>query len=477
MNRRGKRLSYLIENNWDWERNGDLDPYTFGTHDETKVYWKCNNVCSCDDESPCEYFWMEKIKNMVDDEHYDCHICCRYFKKLPKCCHESLGWEREDLVEEYDHSKHTIGIYGRLPGEGTDINWICSTCGYEWETTINHRNNNSSCTGCPNCNNKVAGKGNTFADKYPNMLKYWDSEYPNNLKLNMLRPSSHEVVHFICTDHDCDCVHRYSNQPRYLKRCANTTHGCGLCSGRTACPHNNLTITHPKVTATFNPNSKDKYGDLIDVTQLTKGSEVYCNWICKKGHSYRAQVYNRVAGKGCPSCNNKTEGIVSEELGTRYNIQPQFRAEWCKKERPLPFDFMLTDYNIIVEIDGPQHFGQVSNWKSSREQVYTDTFKTIKALTNGYSVIRIQQDYVYANQDDQYWRDILHQKIQEIIDKPGTVHVKFISFESPELYDEHRIAFKEMRKMSIAERISLIHDYKEYDSVVKEDDNTCNEVK
>ena len=60
----------------------------------------------------------------------------------------------------------------------------------------------------------------------------------------------------------------------------------------------------------------------------------------------------------------------------------------------LPFDFCIPELKIIIELDGRQHFIQVSNWSSPEETYENDLFKEMCAKENGYSVIRIIQEDV-----------------------------------------------------------------------------------
>jgi len=47
--------------------------------------------------------------------------------------------------------------------------------------------------------------------------------------------------------------------------------------------------------------------------------------------------------------------------------------------------------NIIIELDGDQHFKQISNWTSPDIQIEKDKYKIQCANNNGFSVIRLLQ--------------------------------------------------------------------------------------
>ena len=69
--------------------------------------------------------------------------------------------------------------------------------------------------------------------------------------------------------------------------------------------------------------------------------------------------------------------------------------ENCKRVKYLPFDFCTPSLKVIVEMDGEQHFKQVSNWQTPEETLQRDIFKMRKADEEGYKVIRITQEDVF----------------------------------------------------------------------------------
>lgn len=78
------------------------------------------------------------------------------------------------------------------------------------------------------------------------------------------------------------------------------------------------------------------------------------------------------SNRRCPYCINKTEATLFDKLVLLYpSLKQQVRFEWCRKldnKRYMPFDFVLEDYKIIIELDGELHFKQISNWKSPKIQ-------------------------------------------------------------------------------------------------------------
>jgi very-short-patch-repair endonuclease len=117
---------------------------------------------------------------------------------------------------------------------------------------------------------------------------------------------------------------------------------------------------------------------------------------------------------GCPSCINKTEFKFYEKMKILYpSIQRQFKADWCKNKQHLPFDIVIEEQKIIIEVDGQQHFEQIANWTSPEIQQEKDKFKMECANQNGFSVIRLLQKDVSKDTFD--WLSEIVVSIQKII--------------------------------------------------------------
>ena len=120
--------------------------------------------------------------------------------------------------------------------------------------------------------------------------------------------------------------------------------------------------------------------------------------------------------------NYKTETKLYKTLLPLYpTIIHQFKQDWCMKKTYLKFDFCIPEHNIIIELDGPQHFIQVSNWSSPQEQFENDKFKEKCANENSYSVIRILQEDVLLNKYE--WVKELCDTIEEIKNGDEIVNV------------------------------------------------------
>lgn len=168
--------------------------------------------------------------------------------------------------------------------------------------------------------------------------------------------------------------------------------------------------------------------------------DVYINvitkmaYICDKGHQSSTKFNSFKSGFRCPFCINKTEQIVKKFLEENYtNVISQVKFEWCKDKNHLPFDFLLEDLNLIIEVDGRQHFKQVQKWKSPKETHARDILKMKVALDQGYSIIRIFQEDIYNNSID--WKKLLKEYIKNY-ENSDCIYIS----KDPELYNNYKNA-------------------------------------
>jgi very-short-patch-repair endonuclease len=130
---------------------------------------------------------------------------------------------------------------------------------------------------------------------------------------------------------------------------------------------------------------------------------------------------------GCPRCVNKTEKKVGDYFN-EYDIK--FITQYQFSELKRYYDFCLPEFNLIIEIDGDQHFKQVGNWKSHEITLQNDIQKMKVAKEHGYSVLRIYQPDIWNEKVD--WR-------QAILDNMYLRTIPDVTCISsiPEIYNNH----------------------------------------
>ena len=92
---------------------------------------------------------------------------------------------------------------------------------------------------------------------------------------------------------------------------------------------------------------------------------------------------NSTSPRGCPRCYNKSEGRIAKYLLKQHIIHRRFYIE--NKE----FDFYLPDFNLLIERDGEQHYGDNRTSKLFGNQETNDKYKTKLAIKHGYKMARI----------------------------------------------------------------------------------------
>lgn len=161
---------------WDYEKNGVFFPDSLTINSNLKIWWKCPD-CGCE--------WRATVASRKNST--DCPYC---INRRFKSGYNDILSIRPDLEEEWDYEKNKeIDPEKTICTSQKKVWWKCKQCGHEWKTAVYLRYKNNS--GCPICNhnkgiktrirNKIL-KGNSFAQKYPEIAKEWNYKKNNGLK-------------------------------------------------------------------------------------------------------------------------------------------------------------------------------------------------------------------------------------------------------------------------------------------------------
>jgi very-short-patch-repair endonuclease len=259
--------------------------------------------------------------------------------------------------------------------------------------------------------------------------QYWSEKNklsPINLALN-----SHEKYLFNCNK----CGHEINLSLLFI----NSGGWCSFCYGVKICLDDNCKSCFNK---SFASNEKSKYwspNNTLKPREVIKGSRKRIKFICEKNHEFETKLsYIDSLLSWCPKCCNKTEGLVLNELQKIYsNIKTQYKPIWCRNEnsnRYLPFDFVLENEKIIIELDGCQHFKQVKNWDTPISIQERDKYKMKKANENKYSIIRITQEYVVKKNSK--WLEELKANIDKVISESKVQNIYMCKKDEYKIYQE-----------------------------------------
>lgn len=152
----------------------------------------------------------------------------------------------------------------------------------------------------------------------------------------------------------------------------------------------------------FIERSIEVHGQLFDYSKIRESYTKLSDSViigCPIHSFFYQKAGDHIRGYGCKNCTHKTEKMMFKWLKNNmgYEPQTQFSFDDCRNsmtDHKYQFDFRIG--NIFIELDGRQHFREITHWKSEVSEVRRrDIEKTIYLLENGYSLIRIDQIYVW----------------------------------------------------------------------------------
>ena len=268
----------------------------------------------------------------------------------------------------------------------TKITIICREHGDFQQTPSNHLSNYN----CQKCAKNFQLDTNSFIEKAINIH---NDKYDYS-KVNYINADTQIII--ICREHG-----EFTQIPDFH---INRKCGCPKCS-------NNVKLDISEFIEKANKIHNNKY-DYSKVEYTNNRQQIII--ICKKHGEFSQLPYVHLLKHGCPSCINKTEYKFYEKMQEFYpTIKRQYKVEWCKNKLYMPFDFVIEELKIIIELDGEQHFTQVSNWTSPEIQIEKDKYKINCANKNGFSVIRLLQDDVSKDNFD--WLTEIKISISKIV--------------------------------------------------------------
>lgn len=143
---------------------------------------------------------------------------------------------------------------------------------------------------------------------------------------------------------------------------------------------------------------KESYEN-VELVDGYDGKTNYANFHCKICDGKWMDIAYYVEKRGCPNCNGYSSEAEVGQVLQQYKINyiPQYSFPDCKDQRPLPFDFYLIDYGILIEYDGEQHYRPANFGGISDEEAQVnfeivkchDKIKTDYCKENNIPLIRI----------------------------------------------------------------------------------------
>ena len=102
--------------------------------------------------------------------------------------------------------------------------------------------------------------------------------------------------------------------------------GCPYCAGQKVLKgFNDLATTNPQLASQWDSTRNC----VVTPDSVMANSNKYAWWLCEKGHSWRAVIASRNAGRGCPVCGNRRVLPGENDLATLF---PRVASDWNQEK-------------------------------------------------------------------------------------------------------------------------------------------------
>jgi hypothetical protein len=345
---------------WHPTKNGELRPEQFIPGASTTVWWRCEKG----------HEWREKIKRVRDK---NCPYCTN------RVVHKEYNFQKvhPELAKQWHPLKNkSLKPTDIMPYSNKKIWWLCEK-GHVWQASVNQR---LAYPGCPFCKRKRPGRDYNLQVINPGLASQWHPTKNFRLKPTEVTPFSQKKVWWLCKKghewlapisvmsrgQNCPYCARKRPSKKYNflavhpelakqwhptkngdltpdqftpgskkevwwkcekgheweMRILSRRHGgsCPYCLGRRISKENNLLAVHPELSKQWHPT---KNGGLTP-DQVTPGSRKKVWWKCEKDHEWRASIYKRTYGRGCPYCSRKKPSKENNLLV----VNPAVASQW-----------------------------------------------------------------------------------------------------------------------------------------------------
>lgn len=405
--------SHEKSNCWDYNKN-KLTPRQVYRKSIEKIWCICD-ICNHSFESTpdrivdghfCPY--CAKIKMCGD---YKCITC---FSKSFAMHPFALSWSIKNEVLPWEVFKGS---------SSKKYYFDCKNCGHELYVVLGGRNENTlNCLYCAskkicykkNCeaclNNPCPDK--TFANN--TFSQHWSSK--NDIEPKDVFNKTHKKFIFNCKN----CLHEFETQ---ISNINEDKLNCLYCAKFKMCYSDNCDFCFNQ---SFASQEKAKFwsnkneAKPREVFKSTSDKYLFNCDRCK--NEFSASLCG-ITGRNqwCPACVNKTELKLRDWLYEKYgdeNVKTQFKFE--HENHTYFYDFYIPKFNILIELDGLQHFKQVAKWKSPEHNLQNDINKIVLALENDITIIHLLQENVLHNRNN--WEKKLVNCIKQY-DEPSAIYI------------------------------------------------------
>ena len=383
------RYLKLQKNEWNWEKNGDLDPNTFKAGSQKKVWWICQN----------KHEWQATIGSRTGRG-----------ANCPKCSNQTSKPEMR-IISELEHIFENVKSRIKIKSKEVDIYIEDIKLGIEFDGYFYHQDSYK----------KDKLKSEFFAHEkikfmrirsYP-LKKVKDQDVIIKRKSDILTKSDINKI-FVSLIHFCkkDIIEKINNYLKVKEFKNDDLYRKYLSFYPSPLPQHSLKIKFPDIAKEwdFNKNYPLRPQNFYPGTQ----SRVW--WICQKNHSYDMPVAWRTSqNQSCPFCAGK-------RLNKKSNFAfyyPNFVKEWnWKKNKKLkPQNFSKRSGKLVWwKCKNGHEWKQTIHDRTNPKKITIcpSCNKNNKLLVNRYPMIAYQwhktkngnynvQDFTYGSKFNAWW--------------------------------------------------------------------------
>lgn len=164
--------------------------------------------------------------------------------------------------------------------------------------------------------------------------------------------------------------------------------GCKRCALRNTADKNRKTLDEFLISAHKVHGNKYDYSN-VKYTGIEDNVDIRC---LKHDYIFKQTPHSHLRGGGCPICASSIPEQEIADFLQRNSLKfiKEYKIPNSINKR-LRYDFYIPKLNLIIELDGPQHYRALTNdAETYRKQVERDNLKTKEAYKNGHALLRIK---------------------------------------------------------------------------------------
>jgi very-short-patch-repair endonuclease len=409
-----------------WHPNNNITPRNIMSGSQRKFWFICGE---------CRHEFDTNIYSVTSGGYW-----CRFCAGLSRCQNQECKpcFERSFASNKKALDWHSTKNENNTP-RTVSLNdhqkyWFnCGKCKHDFDISLNKVNSGRWCRYCANqarCDDEKCQFCFKHSFASHKKAQFWHPT-KNKISPRSVALKDDKKYWFICQK----CEHDFDISPSSIDR----NNWCSFCSNKRRCNNQNCQFCFDN---SFASSEKAQFWHPTKNENSPRDVALCDNdkywFICERHHEFKMGL-NKISSEGnwCRFCKNKTEAKLLNTLKKHFDkIIHQFKPEWCRNlqtKKYMPFDLCIAPYNIIIEVDGRQHFEDAKCWRSlAKDAIDRDKRKMDMAIQNGYSIIRIYQVDVWSDTYD--WESDILQAIEICKNSP---QIKFCS-KNAEQYNSHK---------------------------------------